>query len=279
LPELKDLPSDIYKLFNPDEDHTVNEDNLETFCSNLKDALRSRLGKQQPSTRPIRFSGLGRPLRQVWYDAHPLEGSKEELRPQTYVKFLYGAILEEMVVFLAREAGHEVTDCQKGVEVEGVTGSIDCLIDGVVVDVKSASPFGYKKFENRTVTEDDPFGYVAQLSGYADVLTPGKDAAWVAIDKVGGDICVSPLPYTVMKHHPPLERINQLKEVINEEVPPERCYSDQEQGKSGNRKLATGCSYCAHKFRCWDGLRGFAYSNGPTYLTVVKDEPRVPEIV
>lgn len=147
-----------------------------------------------------------------------------------------------------------------------------------MVDAKSASPFGYKKFENNTVTEDDPFGYVAQLSGYADVLTPGEPAAWLAIEKVQGDICVSPLNHMVIKHHPPKERIDHLREVVALPEPPERCYEDVPDGKSGNMKLDTGCSYCAHKFRCWPELRTFIYSNGPRYLTKVERVPDVPEI-
>jgi hypothetical protein len=279
LPDLNTLPQDIYNLFDPDVDHKSSEEYLDIFTNNLKDILRSRLAKQSDgSDRPIRFSALGRPNLQVWYDAHPIPGGKEKLLPKTYVKFLYGDIIEQLLLYLAREAGHEVQDCQKQVEIDGVTGSIDAIIDGVVVDVKSASPFGYRKFEEGTVTQDDPFGYVAQLSGYANVLTPGEGAAWLANDKVAGDICISPLAPVVIKHHPPAERIAELKEVINNETPPDRCYDDVPDGKSGNRKLSTGCSYCRHKFRCWDGLRGFAYSNGPRFLTHVERVPDVPEI-
>lgn len=276
---LETLPQDIYSLFDPEKEHVINEDNLNTFAENLKAIFRTRLGKQRDtSDRPLRFSSLGKPDRQIWFDAHPIEGGKEKLVPKTYLKFLYGDIIEQMLLFLAKEAGHEVTHEQGSVEVSGVTGSIDAIIDGTVVDVKSASSYGYKKFKERTVTEDDPFGYVAQLSGYANVLTPGKDAAWLANDKVAGDICVSPLRSVVIEHYKPEERIDHLKKVIESDTPPEKCYEDIPDGKSGNRKLSTPCSYCSHKSRCWDGLRAFAYSTDPRYLTVVAKLPEVPEI-
>ncbi len=278
MAELKTLPKDIYDLFNPDEDHVPSEENLEEFCTNLKELLRQRLAKYTPPNNPLRFSALGKPNRQVWYDAHPIEGGKEKLVPKTYIKFLYGDIIEQLILFLTREAGHEVSHTQEQVEVDGVKGHIDAIVDGVVVDVKSASSFGYKKFKENSVTEDDPFGYVAQLSGYADVLTPGKAGAWIANDKVAGDICVSPLSATIIKHHTPGPRIAELKEVIKSETPPERCYEDVPDGKSGNRKLSTPCSYCGHKFRCWDNLRAFAYSTGPRFLTNVAKVPDVPEI-
>lgn len=278
MADLSTLVEDIYALFDPSVDHVPSEENLEAFGENMKELLRQRLKKYNPPKSPLRFSSLGKPDRQIWYDSRPIPGGKEEMLPKTYLKFLFGDIIEQMLLFLAKEAGHTVEGEQAEVEVDGVLGHIDAIIDGTVVDVKSASPFGYKKFVENSVLSDDPFGYVAQLSGYATVLTPGKGAAWLAQDKVGGDICVAPLPHAAIKHHDPAERIAHLKEVIRSDVPPERCHEDVPDGKSGNRKLSTACSYCPHKFRCWDGLRGFAYSTGPRYLTVVAKVPDVPEI-
>lgn len=278
MPKLETLPQDIYSLFNPNEDHVLSEENLEVFAENVKDLLRQRLRVSERSSSPLRFSSLGKPDRQIWYDAHPEDGDKEELSGKTYLKFLYGDVIEQVLLLLAKEAGHEVTHEQAEVEVDGVLGHIDAIVDGVVVDVKSASPYGYKKFQYGTVTEDDPFGYVAQLSGYANVLTPGKSAAWLAMDKVSGDICVSVLPSKVVETHPPAERINHLRKVIESEEPPERCYQPVPDGASGNLKLGTGCSYCSRKFRCYPNLRVFAYSGGPRFLTKVAKEPNVPEI-
>lgn len=278
MPNLEDLPSDIYALFDPSLDHQCNEENLNAFAENLKNIMRDRLKAYTPPTNPLRFSALGRPDRQIWYDAHPEPGLTEPMLPKVYLKFLYGDIIEQMLLFLAKEAGHVVEQEQAEVEVDGVKGHIDAIIDGTVVDVKSASSFGYKKFADRTITEDDPFGYVAQLAGYASVLTPGKPAAWLANDKVHGDICVSPLSDMVIKHYPPAERISHLKEVIASETPPELCYEPVPDGKSGNLKLPTPCGYCKHKFRCHPGLRTFLYANGPRFLTKVAKVPDVPEV-
>lgn len=278
LPKLEDLPQDIYKLFDPETHHECNEENLEALAANLKSLLRARLGQQATALSALRFSSLGKPDRQIWFDAHPEPSSKEPLTGKTYFKFLYGDVIEQVLLFLAKEAGHEVKDEQKEVEVDGVFGHIDAVVDGVVVDVKSASPYGYQKFEQRRVTEDDPFGYVAQLSGYGNVLTPGQPAAWLAMDKVSGGLCISPLSAAVIGHYKPEERIAHLKGVIaSDEVPP-LCYEPVPDGKSGNYKLPTGCSYCAYKFRCHPGLRVFLYSTGPRFLTQVAREPDVPEI-
>jgi hypothetical protein len=278
MKDLERLPDDIYQLFDPEVHHEPSPENLEAFAQNMKDLLKARLSKYNPPSSPLRFSSLGKPNRQMWYEAHPVEGAKEGMLPKTYLKFMYGDIIEQMLLFLAKEAGHSVENEQGTVTIDDVEGHIDAVIDGVVVDVKSASPYGYKKFETRSVTEDDPFGYVAQLSGYAQVLTPSEPAAWLAQDKVSGDICISPLSAIVIRHHDPAERIAELKEIIAQPEPPERCYEDVPDGKSGNRKLGTGCSYCAHKFRCWNSLRTFIYSTGPRYLTHVERVPDVPEV-
>lgn len=278
MKKLETLPDDIYALFNPDNTHECNEEYLEDLCSNLKELLRARLRRQETARTPLRFSSLGKPDRQLWYEAHPIEGGKEPMTPKTYFKFLYGDVIEQLVLYLTKEAGHSVEQEQGEVEVDGVFGHIDAIIDGVVVDVKSASPYGYQKFKTRSVEQDDPFGYVAQLAGYSNVLTPGIAAAWVAMDKVSGDICVSPLSATTIRHYPPEEQIKHQKEIISLEEPPKRCHEPIADGKSGNYKLPSACSYCAHKFRCHPNLRTFLYSNGPRFLTQVSRVPDVPEV-
>lgn len=275
---IETLVSDIYELFNPEVDHLVDEDNLEQFAQTMKEVLRSRLRKYTPPESPLRFSSLGKKDRQIWYQAHPDPSQPPEpMQPHTYFKFLYGDCIEALLLFLAKEAGHEVSHEQHTVTCDGVEGHIDAIIDGHVVDVKSASPYSFKKFEEGRVYEDDPFGYVYQLSGYATILTPGKPAYWLVADKVNGNLCTPKIDPPLINRHSPSERIGELREIISKETPPPRCYEDVPMGKSGNMKLDMGCSYCADKFRCWPEVRGFAYSTGPVYLTKVAREPDVPE--
>lgn len=275
---LQDLPEDIYSLFDPTQNHEVNEENIEWAAQQFKDLLRVRLKEREPLADPLRFSSMGRPDRQIWYMAQQ-EVKPEAMQSKTYFKFLYGDVIELLILFLAKEAGHSVERTQEELEVDGVKGHIDAIIDGVVVDVKSASPFGFQKFKKNSVTEDDPFGYVQQLAGYSAVLNPGEAAAWVAFDKVGGEICVSNLSASIIKDFDPGERIAHLKKVVASDQIPERCYDDVPEGQSGNRKLATACSYCSFKTECWPGLRTFLYSGGPRFLTHVAKQPNVPELI
>lgn len=278
LARLETLPEDIFRLFDPSQTHILDEDNLAVFAENVKALLRMRFKEWVAPENPLRFSSLGKPNRQIWFAAHPDGHTREAMLPKVYLKFLYGDLIEQLVLLLAKEAGHTVEDEQAEVEIDGVKGHIDAKVDGVVVDVKSASPFGYQKFEKDLILQDDAFGYVAQLSGYADVLTPGADAAWIANNKVDGNICVTPLTQTVIKHYDPSVRIKELKAVIaSDEIPP-LCYEPIPDGKSGNLKLPIGCSYCDWKFRCHPDVRTFIYSTGPRYLTKVVKLPDVPEV-
>lgn len=276
--QLKDLPNDIFELFNPDKDHEVSEENLDQLCNDLKETLRTRLkARDKSSEGNLRFSSMGRPDRQIWYAAQD-DIEPEPMLPKTYFKFLYGDVIEQLILFLARESGHTVERAQEEIEVNGVKGHIDAIIDGTVVDVKSASSFGFKKFKENRVLEDDPFGYVQQLAGYSSVLNPGEPAAWLVFDKVSGDICVTNLSSSVINSYNPENRIQHLKDVVSSDQPPPRCYEDVADGKSGNKKLSVGCSYCAYKHHCWPGIRTFLYSTGPRFLTEVKNTPNVPEV-
>jgi len=75
-----------------------------------------------------------------------------------------------------------------------------------------------------------------------------------------------------------VERIKHVKKVVEAQEAPEHCYAPVPDGKSGNQKLAMGCSYCHFKLSCYPQLRAFAYAYGPKYLTEVVHEPRVQEI-
>jgi hypothetical protein len=162
---------------------------------------------------------------------------------------------------------------------------MDCKIDGVVTDVKSVSTFGFKKFKDGSLAFDDPFGYVAQIKGYAHSEGGDSRFGWLAMDKQNGHLTY--LMYDSEDTQAPVhakigydieDRIAHIKEVVQQEEPPEHCHELVADGKSGNMKLAVGCSYCPYKKVCWPNVRGFAYANGPRYLVEVVNEPQVQEI-
>lgn len=281
-PSIDTLIPDIYGLFEKDK-FEITPEYLEKFSGELSELVRTRFSEERGAPT-LRLSNIGKPDRQLWYDLN-WKGDVETLEPHTLIKFMYGDVLEHLMLLLAREAGHVVEMEQAEVEVDGIKGHPDAVIDGVVVDVKSASPFSFEKFRTGALLEEgkDPFGYVHQLAGYVEAINPDADGAFLAIEKVLGKLTLLQVPNDVLKQFMVRDRIGHIKEVVTHPEPPPRCYEPKAEGKSGNFALAVGCSYCRHKFHCWSdansgqGLRTFLYSNGPKYLTHVEKEPRVLE--
>jgi len=278
------LVKDMYDLFDPLIASTLKEEevdaHLDSFTQSLKQTIKGLLNEKPRERGKLRLSAIGRPARQLWYD----KNSKEEPKPlasNTRIKFLYGHLLEDVLILLARLAGHTVTDLQKQVNVYGIVGHQDCMIDGILVDCKSASGKSFEKFSKDTLSTDDPFGYIAQISAYAEGNNV-DEAAFLAIDKQHGNICLTRIHSMDMINVK--KRIEYLKGSMDESNPPDKCYDDVPDGASGNRKLAIGCFYCLHNRTCWSdtnegkGLRVFNYANGHRYLTKVGKEPNVEEV-
>jgi len=277
------LIKDVYSVLT--DGYTKTDDNekvISAFGDGLKELLRSRLTPRGPSNGLLRLSGIGKPARQLWYDSRGYD--REALSGDKLLKFLYGDIIEEILLTLAKLSGHSVTHEQQTVKVAGITGHMDAVIDGHVVDVKSASPFAFKKFERATLAVDDPFGYMQQISAYTEAVPESKGSAFWAMNKVDGNLTLyqpsaEMLPDTT-------ERVTYLQEMLKEDSPPERCYETEVDFKTGNEKLPIGCVFCDFKKECWkdsnkgEGLKGYKYAAMPfpLYLTKIVKAPRVDEI-
>ena len=264
---------DLYRLL--ENGKVVEADSVKELASALAETIAKRLVHDERKPH-IRMSMIGMPLRKFWYTMK--EPEKEVFSGKQLLNFLYGDILEDIVLWLVKESGHSVTDRQKKVTVDGVDGSIDAIIDGQLVDVKSASPKSYIKFESGKLADNDSFGYLGQLAGYNEVLktiTP----SFLAINKATADVCLYQ-PDVDFDLPSATQLIADKKKAIDSDVPPDiKCYKDKAEGASGNRVLHTNCNYCVHKFKCWDGLRQFNYSTGPKFFTVVEKEPKVEEVL
>ena len=278
------LVQDIYNLVKTKRvDKEVDaEAEIERFGEAMKDLMRKEFVNRGWDARKLRLSNVGRKDRFLWNHYKGLP--KEKIEPHTLVKFLYGHLIEEMLLFLTRMAGHSVTDEQKQCEVEGIQGSMDCRIDGVVTDVKSTSSYGFKKFKDSSLAFDDPFGYIDQIKAYSRSEGETK-FGWLAMDKQNGHLTF--LQYDLENTQAPVyevlkediaERIKHVKKMVTSKEVPDYCYETVPDGKSGNMKLAIGCSYCQFKKTCYPELRTFLYSTGPRFLTEVKNAPKVQEI-
>jgi len=283
MKQIDTLIRDVYRLM---EDKQIPEEvDLEAECAAfgtaMADVLREQLTSEYDGRGRLRLSGIGKPDRKLHHGYNGVSG--EELKGSTYIKFLYGHLVEAMLLALVRCSGHIVSDEQKEVTVGGVKGHIDGYIDGVLMDVKSCSSYGFKKFQRGTLHEDDPFGYIPQLRSYAHAEKE-HTYGWLAMDKQNGTLAW--LQYDETHEDPPYaeaidwdveQRVVDVKKLVVGSLP-EPCYDPLPDGKSGNMKLPSGCAYCEFKRVCYPDLRTYMYSGGPRYLTKVVKEPQVLEI-
>jgi hypothetical protein len=247
--------------------------------TNIANAVQRSLGEQE--RRGLRLSGLGPSCpKALWHRVNTPELA-EPIPPYAKIKYTYGHIIEHLVIGLAKAAGHEVTGEQDEITVDGVVGHRDCVIDGCIVDVKSASSRGFLKFRDKTISQDDPFGYLDQIDAYlfAGMDDPSvriKDKAYLlAVDKTLGHMCL--YQHTLRPQHI-LNRVKQCKEIVALSHPPSCTCGLTPDGKSGNLKLDVKASYSPFKHICFPKLRTFLYANGPVYLAKVAREPEVTEI-
>jgi len=275
MKKIESLVEDIYEVLKTNQaaEGVDVEKVIDDFGEAMKNILKNQVLTKHDDKRTLRMSNIGKQELYLWYLHNGYEA--EKMTSQTLMKFLYGHATEELVLALAELSGHTVTNKQGKAEVEGIKGSMDCVIDGVLIDVKTASPFGFKKFKEGSVRSDDPFGYLDQLRGYAESL--GKDeGGWLVIDKTNGALCTN---IESFKYDDDIkDRIKYLKCMVEDNISPEKCFAPVPDGKSGNLKLAMQCSYCVYKRHCYPEVKVFSYSTGPRFLTKIVNYPKVNEI-
>lgn len=275
--KINTIVEDIYNVFMDNQEPSPKH--LDEMAKDIRDSVLRQITEVREQKGYLRLSQIGKPDRKTWYD---IKGAPKDVPDgPVRMKFLMGDIYEALLILLIKTSGHVVTDEQKEVEVEGVKGHKDLKIDGINVDIKSASAYGFKKFKNNTLDQDDPFGYIAQLSSYAQ-SEGATEAAFLAIDKSSCEVALTPLNYfDMINSH---DRVKHLKGIVKSDTVPERCYSDEASGTSGNRILSKPCSWCEFHDYCWSdanqgvGLRHFKYAEGIKKYTNVAKEPKVEEV-
>ena len=127
MKKLNNLIPDIYKELedlSKGQPLPLSKDNIDKTMEGIKNAI---LSWSDPSERnkdfTLRMSNVGKPTRQLWFEKRDSEQNTASAPLQ--IKFLYGHLLEEILLMLARMSGHTVTDEQKEVKVEGITGHMD----------------------------------------------------------------------------------------------------------------------------------------------------------
>jgi hypothetical protein len=278
LKSIYTLRDDIYSILNTEG--WYNDKLAKQLDEEIQRRLVPVLGVSE-RTPSIRLSGLRETCpKAYWYSIHRPD-LREPLPPWARFKYTYGHIIEALAVILARAAGHTVEGEQDVLEVDGIKGHRDAVVDGCIVDFKSCSSRQMEKFTRKTIQQTDDFGYLLQLDGYIsgsqrDPLVLVKDKAFIfAIDKTLGHMELYEHEYRPSKAE---QRICSLKGIVGQSVPPDCTCELRPIGASGNTGLGTIAGYSSFKHCCFPNLRTFLYASGPVYLTHVERKPDVPEI-
>lgn len=295
MKDINSLVSDIYELLASGKFHID--------AKKLADMIAAKFAEEKQRNN-LRMSNFGKPCeRQLWYSVNMPE-TAEPMPPHALLKMMYGHIIEEVVTQLAEQAGHPFEHQQETLEIKGVIGHIDGVVDGRLVDVKSANSRGMEKFRSHRLASDDPFGYLSQLglylyagtnagilgepstsskgqedqagggSGQAS-LDPTRTASFIAVDKELGHIVLDTYEFPKKDWD---AAIDLKKKMLTSKEPPPRGFFPEPHNKSGNMKLPTPCAYCPHKKTCYPLLRSFLYSTGPVHLTKIVKQPEVQEL-
>lgn len=281
MKELSTLVDDVYETVTAiTGGQEIPDELLDELGDKIKQTIKTWATPQNRNKFTLRMSNIGRPARQLYYSNKQTQDITHS--PETQIKFLYGHLLEDILIFFVKLSGHVVTDEQKEVSVNGIKGHMDCKIDGEVIDIKTASNYAFRKFKNKTLRDDDPFGYISQLAGYEK--SEGTDnGGFLALNKESGELALYQ-PEELDKPNVKSLISNLLEILLSYSKAPEKCYKPIAAGLKGNMKLPAGCVYCAYKIECnkdtndGEGLRMFKYAKGIEYLTTVAVPPKVEEV-
>ena len=112
MKKLNTLVDDIYKkLSGLGEGKSLNlsDEVIDQFGEDMKEVLRHWSNPRPRDKETLRMSNIGRTNRQLWFDMKT-EAQAQPMPPATFIKFLYGHMLEEVILLLVKLAGHKVTD-------------------------------------------------------------------------------------------------------------------------------------------------------------------------
>jgi hypothetical protein len=251
-------------------DVQVSPENLELFVKESREAIEKQFGGRKREYR-IRMSGLGKPLCQQILDKFGIE---ETMQYNSISRFAFGDLTEALLMLVMREAGIDIVDFQKEVELEiadiTLKGTLDVIIrgtDGVerVWDIKSASDWAFKnKFTGsggyEHMKNDDPFGYIMQGHLYGAAM--GMDfGGWIVINKSSGEVAiVEAYDWTGEDRTNYLaDAEDRVRFLVNPDSEPFKPFADEfetykrkgEVIRTGNKVLPKECSLCGFRGHCW----------------------------
>lgn len=238
----------------------ISEDNLDKITSDIRASLLRQFAGGSRKDFKLRMSNIGKPTCQLWYAKNKPDVA-EALPSNFLMNMVLGDLVEAIFKGIMRESKVEFSDsgtCTLKVKDKTISGEYDMTIGDKVDDIKSASPWSFKnKFDSfYSLAQDDSFGYVSQLAGYAKAIGK-KVGGWWVINKANGDFKY--VSAENMDTDKAIKSIEDTIEYLDTDKPFKRCYTavfeTYRNVSSGNKILPNGCKFCPYKKDCWSTLR------------------------
>ena len=248
------------RLSNDEHDKVhVEESWIDEAGEAFKDALRRQLTDQGKNDFRLRMSNVGRPLCQLQMAA---AGETPSRKPYNFkLQMLIGDAVESVTDVLLKIAGANITGSKDKVQLEVagtvIRGEDDIEIDHRVFDIKTCSQWA---FDNKWsqgyehLRDNDDFGYVGQLIGYAKAKGK-KPGGWIVICKSTGRIRVVLCDVSQSEQDAVSAKIEANVAAITTNAEFKRCFEpveDKWRGKpTGDKRLCKTCEFCSYLGACW----------------------------
>lgn len=272
------LEMTLDKLSNDEFDGlTIDEAWIEEAGEEFKAALRKQLTPQERDFR-LRMSNVGKPLCQL---QHGAMGSEKKRKNYHFkIQMLIGDAVECITNIMLKIAGANITGGKNQVELKigetVVKGEDDIEIDHKVYDVKSCSPWAFDNKWSKGYSglkESDDFGYVGQLTGYAEAQEK-ELGGWIVVNKSDGRIKIVEAETSKTEIAMNLFMIGHNIDQVNRKTPLARQFEpivDKFRGKpTGLKRLGKTCEFCDYIKACYPTAKLMAHpkseaKNPPMY--------------
>ena len=272
------------KLSNEEFDGlTIDDAWIEEAGEEFKAALRKQLTPYNNEFR-LRMSNIGKPLCQL---QHAAMGSEKKRKPYSFkIQMMIGDAVECITNVMLKIAGANITGAKNQVEMAvgpvTVKGEDDIEIDHNIYDVKSCSPWAFDNKWSKGYSglkEDDAFGYVGQLTGYAQAQ--GKElGGWIVVNKSDGRIVVVDADVSEEEKSMNLFNMKFNAEQIEKKAPLKRQYEpivDTFRAKpTGLKRLPKSCEFCDYTQACYPKAKYMAHpkseAKNPPMYWFIKDD-------
>lgn len=249
----------------------VSDDFLKPAVKDIEHYLRKMYEEDPKRDFTMRMSSIGRPLCQLQMDKAQAIAMQDEWNNP--LRMFFGGVIEATAICILRASGITIEAEQVKVELPvpltkgkkdeiiKIKGTLDVIIDGKVWDIKSASSYMFaNKFSSyANLKDNDDFGYVTQLFGYAEAVCMPA-GGWIVVDKSSGLIKVVEIPDSAYEwdRNYYLQAITDNVNALVNNVKFQRQYEDIDETfkkrYTGNKYLKSPCEFCKYRYTCWPGL-------------------------